>query len=78
MSIFTAAMIALVYWISQAKVWYGFSIMRMPLSIAPIMGLIFNDMPTALSVGATLQMIYIGSIAPGGNPPADEGLASCR
>lgn len=77
MSIFTAAMIALVYWISQAKVWYGFSIMRMPLSIAPIMGLIFNDMPTALSVGATLQMIYIGSIAPGGNPPADEGLASC-
>lgn len=24
MSIFTAAMIALVYWISQAKVWYGF------------------------------------------------------
>ena len=26
MSIFTAAMIALVYWISQAKVWYGFSI----------------------------------------------------
>ena len=37
MSIFTAAMIALVYWISQAKVWYGFSIMRMPLSIAPIM-----------------------------------------
>ncbi|HHU7264118.1 TPA: PTS mannose/fructose/sorbose/N-acetylgalactosamine transporter subunit IIC, partial [Escherichia coli] len=22
-------------------------------------------------------MIYIGSIAPGGNPPADEGLASC-
>ncbi|WP_288143288.1 hypothetical protein [Escherichia coli] len=32
-------------------------------------------MPTALSVGATLQMIYIGSIATGGNPPADEGLA---
>ena len=54
-----------------------FRSMRMPLSIAPIMGLIFNDMPTALSVGATLQMIYIGSIAPGGNPPADEGLASC-
>ncbi|MCZ8624961.1 PTS sugar transporter subunit IIC [Escherichia albertii] len=77
MTIFTAAIIALVYWISQAKVWYGFSIMRMPLSIAPIMGLIFNDMPTALSVGATLQMIYIGSIAPGENPPADEGLASC-
>lgn len=63
MGVSTAILIGLVYWISQAKVWYGFSIMRMPLSIAPIMGIIFDDMPTALSVGATLQMIYIGSIA---------------
>lgn len=77
MTVVKALIIALIYWISQAKVWYGFSIMRMPLSIAPFIGLLFNDVPTALSVGATLQMIYIGSIAPGGNPPADEGLASC-
>ncbi len=77
MTILQALIIGLLYWISQAKVWYGFSIMRMPLSIAPFIGLIFNDMETALQVGATLQMIYIGSIAPGGNPPADEGLASC-
>lgn len=77
MSVVTAATIALIYWISQAKVCYGFSIMRMPLSIAPFIGLLFGDMETALMVGATLQMIYIGSIAPGGNPPADEGLASC-
>lgn len=77
MSILTAVLIGLLYWVSQAKVWYGFSIMRMPLSIAPFIGLLFGDMKTALMVGATLQMIYIGSIAPGGNPPADEGLASC-
>ena len=48
MGVSTAILIGLVYWISQAKVWYGFSIMRMPLSIAPIMGIIFDDMPTAL------------------------------
>lgn len=77
MTILQALIIALLYWISQAKIWYGFSIMRMPLSIAPFIGLLFGDMKTALEVGATLQMIYIGSIAPGGNPPADEGLASC-
>jgi len=77
MTILQAALLALLYWVSQAKVWYGFSIMRMPLCIAPIVGLLFGDMPTALQVGATLQMVYIGSIAPGGNPPADEGLASC-
>lgn len=77
MTVAQAILIALLYWISQAKIWYGFSIMRMPLCVAPFIGLIFGDIPTALQVGATLQMIYIGSIAPGGNPPADEGLASC-
>lgn len=77
MTVAQAILIALLYWISQAKIWYGFSIMRMPLCIAPFIGLIFGDIPTALQVGATLQMIYIGSVAPGGNPPADEGLASC-
>ncbi len=77
MTVAQAILIALLYWISQAKIWYGFSIMRMPLCIAPFIGLMFGDIPTALQVGATLQMIYIGSIAPGGNPPADEGLASC-
>ncbi len=77
MTVAQAILIALLYWISQAKIWYGFSIMRMPLCIAPFIGLIFGDIPTALQVGATLQMIYIGSIAPGGNPPADESLASC-
>lgn len=77
MTVLQAALLGLLYWVSQAKIWYGFSIMRMPLCIAPFVGLLFGDMATALQVGATLQMVYIGSIAPGGNPPADEGLASC-
>lgn len=76
MTILQAAIIAFVYWLSQSKIWYGSSILRMPIVIAPIMGLIFGNMPDALIIGATLQMIYIGSIAPGGNPPADEGLAA--
>ena len=53
MTILQALIIALLYWISQAKIWYGFSIMRMPLSIAPFIGLLFGDMKTALEVGAT-------------------------
>lgn len=77
MNILTATLIGIIYWLAQAKVWYGFSVFKMPIVIAPIMGLIFNDMQNALIIGATLQMIYIGSIAPGGNPPADEALASC-
>ena len=54
MTVAQAILIALLYWISQAKIWYGFSIMRMPLCIAPFIGLMFGDIPTALQVGATL------------------------
>ncbi|MCR1899111.1 PTS sugar transporter subunit IIC [Irregularibacter muris] len=77
MSIIQAILLGVIYWISQNKVWYGFSNMRMPICLAPIIGLIFGDMETALVTGATLQMIYIGSIASGGNHPADEGIAAC-
>ncbi len=78
MNLFLAASIALLYWFSVSRLLYNaFSIFRYPLVMAPIMGLLFNNMSDALVIGATLQMIYIGSIAPGGNPPADEGLASC-
>lgn len=76
MTILQAAIVAGIYWLSQAKIWYGLSILRMPIVIAPILGLLFNNMTDALIIGGTLQMIYIGSIAPGGNPPADEGLAA--
>ena len=77
MSLLTAVIIGLLYWLAQAKIWYGASVLKMPIVIAPVMGLLFGDMQNALIIGATLQMIYIGSIAPGGNPPADEALASC-
>ena len=30
-----------------------------------------------MKIGASLQMIYLGAIAPGGTLPADEALASC-
>lgn len=77
MTILQAIIISLLYWFAQSKLWYGASILRMPIVLAPFIGILFNDMETALKTGATLQMIYIGSIAPGGNFPADEGLAAC-
>lgn len=78
MNVVLAATIGLLYWLSVSRLLYNaFSIFRYPIVMAPIMGILFNDMSNALVIGATLQMIYIGSIAPGGNPPADEGLASC-
>ncbi len=73
-----AALTGLLYWASVNRFWYGFSqVVRQPLSLATFLGLIYGDMPTALAAGATLQMIYMGVIAPGGNIPTDEALATC-
>lgn len=73
-----AILIGLLYWVSVNRIWYGFSqLIRQPLSLAAFIGLIYGDMPTALAAGATLQMIYMGAIAPGGNIPTDEALATC-
>ncbi len=36
-----------------------------------------GDLPTAMLIGGTLQLIYFGTISPGGNIPADEAFAAC-
>jgi D-glucosaminate PTS system EIIC component len=76
--IMNAILMGLLYYFATCRVWYGFSqVIRHPLSLAPIIGLIFGNMEIALITGATLEMMYLGSIAPGGNIPADEALAAC-
>ncbi|CUH97783.1 putative membrane protein [Propionispora sp. 2/2-37] len=73
-----AALVGLLYYIATNRIWYGFSMLiRQPLSLSVFIGLIFGDMQTALLTGATLQMMYLGAIAPGGNIPTDEALATC-
>ncbi|MDF2636617.1 MAG: sugar transporter subunit [Pelosinus sp.] len=76
--IIQAALIGLLYYMATNRVWYGFSMLiRQPLSLSVFIGLIFGDMETALIMGGTLQMMYLGAIAPGGNIPTDEALAAC-
>ncbi|MBP3039032.1 PTS sugar transporter subunit IIC [Bacillaceae bacterium Marseille-Q3522] len=76
--IIQSALVGILYWIATNRIWYGFSMLiRQPLSLAVFIGFIFGDMTTALITGATLQMMYLGTIAPGGNIPADEALAAC-
>lgn len=73
-----ALLISLVYWIGTNRIWYGTTtVIRQPLVMAVPLGLIMGDVPTAMAIGATLQLIYLGAIAPGGNIPADEAFASC-
>lgn len=64
------------YWIAATKIGYTFSsCLRQPITIAFFMGLIFDDMATAMMIGASIEMIYLGMISPGNNMPADEALA---
>jgi D-glucosaminate-specific PTS system IIC component len=38
-------------------------------------GLIMGDVPTAMAVGASIELVYMGMVAAGSNMPADECLA---
>ena len=52
-------------------------LIRQPIVLAVPIGLIMGDLPNAMIIGASLQMIYLGAIAPGGTLPSDEALAAC-
>lgn len=74
MSISLALTFGIMYWLSQCKLWYGIlHLLRQPMVLAVPIGLIMGDLPNAMIMGASLQMIYLGAIAPGGTLPSDEG-----
>ena len=78
MSISLALTFGIMYWLSQCTLWYGIlHLFRQPMVLAVPIGLIMGDLPNAMIMGASLQMIYLGAIAPGGTLPSDEGLAAC-
>lgn len=41
-----------------------------------VIGLVFGDMQQGLIIGTSIQLVYLGIIAPGGNIPSDEIMAS--
>lgn len=78
MNIGLALVFGVLYWLATNKLWYGtLHLVRQPLVLAVPIGLIMGDLPNAMIIGASLQMIYLGAIAPGGTLPADEALAAC-
>lgn len=78
MNIGLALTFGILYWIATNKLWYGsLHLIRQPIVLAVPIGLIMKDMENAMIIGAALQMIYLGAIAPGGTLPSDEALAAC-
>ena len=69
----------LIYWFTRLRIGYTFSsIMFQPVSIGLMVGLLYGDVPTAMKIGAAVQLVYLGvTSTPGGNVPSDPALASC-
>lgn len=47
-----------------------------PMFIGLLIGLVLGDVKQAIIIGAAIQAIYLGFIAPGGNIPADTRIAA--
>lgn len=64
------------YWICKTDIGYAFThAVRQPLFVALPIGLMMGDMTTAITIGAAVQLLYIGLVAAGSNLPADDCLA---
>lgn len=71
-----AVIAGLWYWIGQSKIGYTFhAVICQPIVMALPFGIIAGDVTTALKIGASVEMVYIGMVAAGANIPADECLA---
>jgi mannose/fructose/N-acetylgalactosamine-specific phosphotransferase system component IIC len=55
---------------------YAMHIAARPLVTALAVGIILGRVPEAMVMGATLQLIYMGLIGPGGTFPADDCVAT--
>lgn len=47
-----------------------------PLMTSLIVGLVMHNVPEALAIGAGIQLIYMGVIAPGGTTPSEPAVAT--
>lgn len=77
MDLLIAIIAGLLYFIGTSRIGYGLSqgATDSPILYGLIFGLLYGDVSTGLVIGGTIQMMYLGLIATGGNIPADEALA---
>lgn len=64
------------YWIMKTDIGYGFThVLRQPLFAALPIGILMGNVTQAVTIGAAVQILYIGLVAAGSNLPADDCLA---
>jgi D-glucosaminate-specific PTS system IIC component len=76
---FVVALVAGLYcWVWGTNLGYTLmGVMQTPICVALVLGLALGDVPTAMIMGGTIQAMYMGIVATGGNMPSDGMLAAC-
>lgn len=64
------------FWFAAALAGYHvFCVLKSPLIIGAVFGLIAGDLETGLMAGGSIEMVYLGMVAAGGNIPSDRCFA---
>ncbi len=77
MSIFEAFMVACYYWFAWWDMGMVGNITTNCTFIGFVFGLFFGDVTTGIIIGATINSMYLSTVAAGGNLPNDPALACC-
>lgn len=65
------------YWFSAGLAGYTlFSMLKSPTFIGFSLGLLWGDPVTGIMAGGSIEVVYLGLVAPGGNIPSDKALAA--
>lgn len=65
------------YWFSAGLAGYTlFSMLKSPTFIGFCLGLLWGDPVTGIMAGGSIEVVYLGLVAPGGNIPSDKALAA--
>lgn len=76
MSIVTAILCGILYWLAEANLpFVGLWTLQRPLVCGFITGCFLGDPVTGAVVGGTINLVYLGFISAGGSMPADMALA---
>lgn len=73
-----AIVMGLYFWFANLRFGYTFSgMLKQPVCVALVVGLITGQMAEAMTIGAGIQLMFLGvTSTPGGNVPNDPALAA--
>ena len=77
MTLLQAVLVAAGYWFSNSafNANLGFNLLRWPLAAGMIAGWIMGDIEKGILIGASINLVFLGSIWAGASQPSDPALA---